>query len=472
MKQLSGLDAAFVHQNTYRTPMHITVLLIYDIGERREHTFSKQQLVELISSKLDSIPVFRRRLHSLPMGIDTPCWAEDTTPDLNMHVHQQSFSGSVEWPNFFKLVNRVHERSLNMKVPLWELHLIKGIEGLQGLPRNCEAIALKIHHAAIDGVALAAIIHALHDSSIAEPATQWQAVSAPGRWDLLSRANSNLYKRNRKLGKTVSTLLPAFLKTRETKERDDSLAPILRGKAHFNGRVSRHRSTGAIIMEQCDLLAIRRAVRRVTPNDIALAIVAGALRKYLSHHELLPQQTLGCGVPISLRAKGAQQQDPEGNNIATMIVGLATNEGDPVQRLRTIHQYAVAGKKRINAVGTGTVMDISDSLNPGVLAEGIKALALASQIVDIPVPFHVMVSNVPGPTTAMHLRGAKLVVPMGMGPVRDNMGLFHIVSSSSEKVSIGFNACQKLLPDPEYYQECLTESYTELLEKALSDTSD
>jgi hypothetical protein len=34
MEQLSGLDTAFVHQDTRRTPMHISAVLIYDAGSR------------------------------------------------------------------------------------------------------------------------------------------------------------------------------------------------------------------------------------------------------------------------------------------------------------------------------------------------------------------------------------------------------------------------------------------------------
>ena len=141
----------------------------------------------------------------------------------------------------------------------------------------------------------------------------------------------------------------------------------------------------------------------------------------------------------------------------------------PVERLRLIHRYAVAGKRQIDALGSGTVMDISDSLPPGVLAEGIRSMAWARRLVEIPVPFHTMVSNVPGPNTALHLGAAKLVVPLGLGPVRDNMGLFHIVSNSDSILSVSFSACSKLLPDGEFYQQCLRNAFAALLGRALSE---
>jgi diacylglycerol O-acyltransferase len=88
----------------------------------------------------------------------------------------------------------------------------------------------------------------------------------------------------------------------------------------------------------------------------------------------------------------------------------------------------------------------------------------------MPVPFHTMVSNVPGPQTSLLLGSAELVVPIGLGPVRDNMGLFHIVSSSATMMSLSFSACKKLLPDPGFYQQCLYDAYEALLERALEES--
>jgi hypothetical protein len=104
-----------------------------------------------------------------------------------------------------------------------------------------------------------------------------------------------------------------------------------------------------------------------------------------------------------------------------------------------------------------------------VLAEGIRTMAWASRLAEMPVPFHTMISNVPGPPTALYLGQAKLVVPIGLGPIRDNMGLFHIVSGSDTMMSLSFNACKKLLPDADFYQQCLQNSFAALLGRALSE---
>ena len=133
-----------------------------------------------------------------------------------------------------------------------------------------------------------------------------------------------------------------------------------------------------------------------------------------------------------------------------------------------MHQYALLGKARINTLGTGTVMDISDSVAPGVLAEGLRALSFAStRVSEMPVPFHVMISNVPGPAKPISLGGAPLYSLIGLGPIRHSMGLFHVVSNSAEIYTISFTSCPAIMPDAEFYERCLRESFEELLAAAL-----
>ncbi len=275
-----------------------------------------------------------------------------------------------------------------------------------------------------------------------------------------ARTQLNLYQRQFKLVETVSTLVPGVLRAGLARDEYRDLPAIERMGSRFNHRVTAGRHTGCALFKMSEVTQLKRAARRVTYNDIALACVAGALRSYLGHYHALPERSLAAGVPVNLRSGG--ERDLDGNRTTTMIVGLATHEPDPLKRLHLIHRFAVAGKKQLSALGTGTIMDISDSLVPGVLAEGMKTVARTRRLVDMPVPFHTIVSNVPGPRESIALAGAELLVPFGLGPVRDNLGLFHIVSSSADYFSLAFSACSQLLPDPEHYQAMLVEAFNEL----------
>ena len=441
--------------------MHFSAVLVYDSGENGQWALSLDELKPLVSRRLAPFPLLRHRLYRVTMGMDTPYWVDSGEPDWDKHISEHTLDPPGDWPALQHLIGSLHGARMKLAMPLWEMHLIHGLSGIPVLPDNCQAIVLKIHHSAIDGISLAAIIDSLHQPGDTSGGQHRRRAPPPTLWTLWARANLNSVNRRLKLADTVQKLLPGVMRARETRQQFSDLPPVLRAGAHFNARVGSGRSTGAVLLPMEDVRAVKRAVRRVTLNDIAMACVAGALREYLSYHRRLPKKSLASGVPINLR--GPADAAVGGNKIATMIVGLATDVSDPVERLRRIHRYAVAGKKHLNALGTGTIMDISDSLAPAVLAEGIRAIARASLISEMPVPFHTMISNVPGPPCCLRLGEARLVVPMGYGPIRDNMGLFHIVSSSETMLSLSFCACDKLMPDGAYYQQCLQNAFAALL---------
>jgi len=463
MEQLSGLDAAFVHQDSPRTPMHVTAVLVYDIGTDRRGALRIPELRRLVARNLDEVPQFRRKLRRIPMDVDTPYWVDVDEPDWAHHLSRSSIAPAAGWAGFMALVAELHGRRMDLRRPLWDMCVVDGLRDIPGLPQRCQALVVRFHHAAIDGVSLARVLAALHREGPPPVPGGASVAPEPGYWDIWTRLNLRNIGRQYRFAETMRGLVPRVLQARRVRQSFGDLPPTLATRAHFNDRVAARRSVGGRAWPLAEVLAIRRAVRHVTVNDIALSVVGGGLRRYLQERGKLPDASLVAGVPISLRGGG---EADGGNRIATMRVGLATGPGDPVERLRLVHRYAVAGKKHIDALGTGTVMDISDSLTPNLLAQGIRLLAHASLVGDAPVPFHTMVSNVPGLPTPMHLGAAELVVPLGFGPVRDNMGLFHIVSNSASRVSLSFSACARLLPDPEAYSRCLEAAYAELREAA------
>jgi WS/DGAT/MGAT family acyltransferase len=445
--------------------MHVCAVLIYDLGADSATQINGPDLHRLLQGPAGNEPLFTRQLLRVPMDLDTPYWTDGRGWRWEQHYHEYQFPSQGGWQELHELLDDIHGARMNLAKPLWELHLINELNALPGLPQNCQALILKAHHAAIDGVSLAGVINALHQIDDKPTPDNSPQGSAPDLWEMWTRSSFKSVERQFKLIETVGNLIPGLARARRSREQFADLPPVHNRKAKFNAPVAAGRHSGSILLPMDDVTAIRRAVRRVTVNDIALTCVAGALRTYLSKTRSLPDGALVAGVPVSLRS--AKNQDTPGNQIATMRVGLATQEIDPVERLRLIHRYAVAGKKQLNALGTGTVMDISDSVTPNLLSEGIRTLAWATRLADAPVPFHTMVSNVPGPNKALHLGAAELVATIGLGPIRDNMGLFHIVSNCPDRLGISFSACARLMPDHHYYRQCLWDAYQALREASL-----
>ena len=50
----------------------------------------------------------------------------------------------------------------------------------------------------------------------------------------------------------------------------------------------------------------------------------------------------------------------------------------------------------------------------------------------------------------------------GLGPIFDGMGLIFPVLSYDGKIFVSVTSCREMLPDPEFFSECLQESYDEL----------
>ena len=83
------------------------------------------------------------------------------------------------------------------------------------------------------------------------------------------------------------------------------------------------------------------------------------------------------------------------------------------------------------------------------------------------VSFNTMVSNVAGIQQPLYFCGAKMVSMYGMGPIIDQMGLFHAIFSYDGKITFTFTACREMLPDPDFYAQCIQASFDELKAAAL-----
>jgi WS/DGAT/MGAT family acyltransferase len=223
--------------------------------------------------------------------------------------------------------------------------------------------------------------------------------------------------------------------------------------------------TDALIMDLDQVKAIRRSVEGATVNDVMVCVVGGGLRKYLQSKDELPATTLSCTAPINIRSE--RNSSSSGNQVSNMTISLGTDIEDPMARLRAVNLSAMESKAFADALGTSVLMDVSEILAPQVLGWGMRAATLATASSNIPLPFNVVVSNVPGPQVTLYLAGARLDLIMGMGPLLHAMGLFHAVFSAVGRITINFLSCREMLPDPAFYQQCLREAFEELRAAAM-----
>ena len=465
MLQLSEMDSNFLQQESARTPMHISPVIVYDQSGRKGGKVRFKEILTVFERNLHKSAIFRRKLAGGAMGLDTPYWVEDADFDLEFHVRHLALPKPGDWRQFCILLARLQARGLDMKRPLWEAYVIEGLNRVEGLPENSFAIMIKIHHAAIDGISGAEIVTAIHSltKEIEPPlvADSWRGESEPTAWQVWSRAYVHNLKLPIKFMETVSTLVPAIIRARKLSANPQTdRRKTLTAKTRFNARISTNRVTDTLIMELAEVKAMRKALGDVTINDIVVAIVGGALRKYLLSKGELPATSLIAGAPVSVRSE--RNSDSSGNQVSLMRITMATDIADPVEQLQAIHHSALQSKTFSNALGASVMMNISEILLPQVLGWGFRAVTLAASRTARPMPCHVVISNVPGPQVPLYLAGARVHLMLGLGPLLDMMGLFHAVLSGAGRITINFLSCREMMPDPEFYKVCLQEAYEEL----------
>ena len=96
--------------------------------------------------RLHLLAPFRRRLVAVPGGLDHPRWIEDPDFDIDHHLHRGALPSPGDPAELARYAADVLSQPLDRTRPLWEIHVVEGLEG------GLIAGVAKIHHAAIDGV--------------------------------------------------------------------------------------------------------------------------------------------------------------------------------------------------------------------------------------------------------------------------------------------------------------------------------
>jgi len=470
MRQLSPVDSFFVYNERPNTPLHISPIMIYDPSTSDNGSVTFQDILETFRSRLQLSPVFRRKLVRVPFDLDNPYWVEDPDFDLEFHVRHSAVPKPGDLQQLNILLARLHGRPLDLSRPPWEAYVIDGLDNLKGFPKGCFAMYLKIHHCAIDGATGNQIIEALHDltpkpRNVANQ-DEWEGEETPGQLSLVGHSYVNLLKQPGRILNLIrhtldSLSLPADIGQKKYQMEDHEI----KEKTRFNHPVSPHRVFGAMHVELDRVKAIKNAVSNCTVNDVVLSIVSGGLRRYLADKDELPESSLIAGVPISTRAEG-DVNTAGGNSVSGMRVSLRTDIADPVNRLIMINADAVASKVYANAVGAQRLVNIAESIPSSIAALGMRIISATGLSSRRPI-IHTVVTNVPGLQAPIYMCGAKGLLWMGAGPLVDGMGLFNTINSYNGIVNIAFVSDRGMMPDPEFYTECIEKSFAEL-EKAVS----
>src|SRR5271156_1195975 len=459
------------------TPLQIQLLLIYDPSTAPGGTVTFKGILAELEARLHLADIFRRRLTDLPGGLHRPYWVDDPSFDLEYHVRHIGLPQPGDWRQLCIQVARLHARQIALRRPPWEITVIEGLNAVPGVPRGSFAMALKLHHCAVDGMASVQMIAAMHDLDAdgpppAGPDNPWRPDALPSNADLLSRTAINVALYPLRAGAVLASSapkavrglagLPAKLVGGVVSRVGGGGLPSFPPKTRFNQTVSPHRVFEARFHDLADFKRIKASVPGSTINDVALAYVGGALSEYLDGHGGLPDESLVAACPMSLRQAGDKTN--QGNALSGRLQTLGTNIADPLERLSAIAEGSAASRSGSDHSTTTQLLDLIGTMPTALL--GITAKAASALPFSGPTVANTTVTNVPGPTEPLFFCGARLVRAAGLGPLVGGMNLIHVVASYNGTLSISATADRDALPDPATYAECMDNAFQKLLAAA------
>jgi len=471
MKQLGILDAAFINLEQTNTPQHVGGLGIYDPSTAPGGFVRFKDVIASFERRLGKLPLFRTRLVEVPGGLDRPYWIKDANFDVEFHLRHIALPEPGDWRQLCIQVARLHSRPLDMSRPLWEAYIIEGLDNIPNLPAGSFAVYTKMHHSLVDGAGGQSFMTALHDLS-PNPQVDLEDEDAPrlvdtqpGMGELLSKASINSVKNAVQLLRGTATNSLQMGKyaidiMRKTIPAPDISAP----KTILNRAVGPHRVFDAAEFPLSGFKEIKNAAD-VTLNDVALGVIGGALQRYLEAKGEAPAEgSLAAAIPLNMRTRRGITDD--NNQVGSVFASLHTDISDPLGRLQAIKQGTEEAKLSGEASPMVDALKIAGVFSPLVTkaAAGVWARNQLSQY--LPVNVSTCISNVPGPNFPLYCAGAKMVDYYGLGVLTPAMGIFHLVYSYAGKLTLSVLADRDIMPDPEFYHDCLVASYDELYQAA------
>lgn len=436
---LSPVDALFIQMEAGENMMHVAGLNIYKMPKGKK-AFDLRRLVEEFWAVDRVYAPFNLRLEN-PDNLQalTHKWLEDEDVDLSYHIRRSALPAPGDERELGILVSRLHSHPMDFHRPLWELHLIEGLEG------NRFAIYFKIHHGLVDGISgMKMMARSLSESPdeldktplFAEP-PRARPPGEPVVFDLstvlgdvlkTARAQAGTV---RDIGKSMQVLVKSAL------GKEDVTLPFQAPHSILNGRITRSRR---LATQQFKLSTLKSLSRQAdcSLNELVLGICASVLRRFLLELDALPEKPLVAAIPVSLRAEGDQGG---GNQVAMILASLATDVNDPAQRFKQVVASAESARVHLQGMSSAAIMT-----HGTMLLSPFAAQCLTGRLGKGRPNFNVVISNVPGPKNRLYFRGAELLASYPVSIPMHGLALNITLQSYADTLNFGFIGCSKTLP--------------------------
>ncbi len=456
MKKLPVTDAVWLMLENRERPLHVGGLQLFEYPDDAPADFLHQIAEEFRAGTLVKKP-FNQRLSKPYSKLGSYSWIEDTQFDLDYHFRHSALPNPGRVRELLSLISRLHSTLPDRHRPLWETHLIEGLEG------NRFALYTKIHHSVVDGVAAMnlAMNSFSPDPQVRDLPPPWARSRSDLRIDREHGAREAVDASINKAGSGARTV-PGVIKAlrdqyKQARIHEAEVVPYQAPPSMLNQAITGSRRFAAQSYSLARIKTVAKALDG-TINDVVMAMCSSALRTYLASQNALPDQPLISIVPVSVRPQG---EDSTGNAIGFLLCNLATNVGDPDARFGLIQDSMRRGKARLSQLSREQIVNYALALtSPMVLGQllGFKG--------DRKPMYNITISNVPGPRETLYWNGCRMTGLYPASLMLDGQALNITMVSYADSMEFGITACRKSLPSVQRLLDYLDDALNELADLA------
>jgi WS/DGAT/MGAT family acyltransferase len=403
MERLNPLDALFVdaEDQDRHTSMAIASIAVFE-GPAPSY----EEFYQAVSGRLALVPIYRRKLRTVPWRLGRPVWVDD--PDFDLHYHLRSTAlpapgGDEQLSN---LMARVMSQRLDRDYPLWEYWLVEGLSGGRW------ALISKVHHCMVDGISATDLYRVIFDFTRdpAPPVADDRTVPPePSALSLAVRAAADMVMLPAREASALSSAVAAnpgeaVRQVSDTARAIGRLAPSLRPAvgSSLSGQIGQQRR---YLWARSSLDEIKMIKRQLggTVNDVVLAAISGGFRALLlSRGEEPEPHKVPSLVPVSVRAPG--DESIYENQVSALVAYLPVHIADPVERLAAV-RAELSDLKENKEERVGEALIALGRYTPfPVTSRWVRLLFSLPQREIVTVT-----TNVPGPQQPLYGMGRKLL---------------------------------------------------------------
>ncbi len=438
--------------------MHLSAVTIFETGSltNGHGGLDIERFRAHVAARLPVRGGYRQRLGFTLVG-RRPAWLDDPDFDLRRHVRHLALPPPGDDAQLRELTGQILSQPLDHDRPLWEMWVVEGLSG------GRFAVVAKLHHALVDGIAGFGLVQVLMSGAPeaeSGPAPRFKPQPEPSFVEQIVDEASHALSG---LGALGNALLNPWSATARTASGLSALWDTAQRGLHFappspiNGPHGPQRRVDWVTLDLHEIHDLRKRLDG-TVNDVVLAVVTGALRRFFRARRVpLRNLDFRVTIPVNLRSEGEARV---GNRVGALFVDLPLAERDPLRRFAAIRERTLDAKGSRCAEGVDVIHRFLDWSHADVL------VSLGSRLVYSVRPHNMVVTSIPGPGSPLYLLESRLLELHPQLPLFANQGVSIAAASYCGQMHFDIVAAWDLVPDLERLAGALEPAFGELREAA------